>query len=78
MLRSTPEWEAFERDQIRREPKGWHAHIDLFDEAVRFAEDHAVLPLTDPLDRIEEDIALARKLATPLPSRPRSDRGEAA
>jgi len=62
MLRSTPEWEQFERDYIRREPKGWHANIRDFEELVALAEHIGALPPADPLEGIEDDIFLAKAL----------------
>ena len=67
MLKSTPEWEAFERDWIRREPKGWHRNIADFEMLVRHAEEMGALPLADPLEGIEDDIRLAAALRVRLP-----------
>lgn len=63
MLRSTPEWEAFERDWIRREPKGYLANIDVVNGMVEHVEEMGKSPLREnPLHGIEDDIALARAL----------------
>lgn len=68
MLKSTPEWEAFEREWIRKEPKGWHHNIDDFEMLVRHAEEMGALPLPNPLEGIEDDIRLARALRVRLPA----------
>jgi hypothetical protein len=67
MLRSTPEWEQFERDYIRNEPKGWHANIELFDDLIGWAEYLGALPKPDPLEGIEDDIRLIKALNARLP-----------
>lgn len=66
MLRSTPEWEQFERDYIRNEPKGWHANIRTFEMLVDLAVHMGALPLKNPLEGIEDDIRLAKALNAKL------------
>ena len=68
MLRSTPEWEQFERDCIRHEPKGWHANIGAFEELVELAEVMGQLPPADRLEGIEDDIRLVKALNVRLKS----------
>lgn len=79
MLRSTPEWEEYERDYLRNEPKGWHANVADFVMLLDHAEYMGAFPLDNPLEGIEDDIRLAKALSVPLkPPRLARGHGEAA
>ena len=62
MLKSTPEWEAWQREQIRKSPKGYMRNIAIAEELLRHAEAMGALPPANPLEGIEDDIQLAKAL----------------
>ena len=68
MIRRTPELEAFERQQIRDEPKGYLANLSMFHNMLTWARTMGAIPLKDPLEGIEDDIRLARALNARLPA----------
>jgi hypothetical protein len=67
MLKSTPEWEAFERDWIRKEPKGYMANVEMVNALVEHVEAMGRAPLReDPLAGFDDDIRLRRALDVSL------------
>ncbi|MCC7146198.1 MAG: hypothetical protein IT443_07105 [Phycisphaeraceae bacterium] len=69
MLKSTPEWEAFEREQIRKEPADYHRNAQMFEAMYDWACTMNAFPLADPLDGLDKDIQLAKDLdSLPRPS----------
>ena len=62
MLRSTPEWEAFERNYIRGRPADYHWALRVFEEMYAFACAMGAFPLQDPLEDLDKDIQLVKDL----------------
>ena len=54
--------DAFEQELRRREPPDYERNLQIFEALYAHAQSFGVLPLTDPLEGIEVDIALARAL----------------
>jgi hypothetical protein len=62
MLRSHPWLDAFEKDQLRKEPPDYFRNLRLYEAMYEHARRLGVFPLADPLEGIEHDIHLARAL----------------
>jgi hypothetical protein len=62
MIRNHPLLAEFERRDTARRAGGHRAAFRLFDAMVREAVALGMLPLADPLEGIEVDIELSRKL----------------
>jgi hypothetical protein len=62
MLRKHPLLAEFERWSIASRPTSHAEGLRIFDAMVREAIALGVLPLADPLEGIEADLELARKL----------------
>ncbi len=61
MLRRTNLLDVFERKQLRQ-PRMLEKKLRLYDGMLEEARRLGVIPLEDPLDKIEEDIRRARML----------------
>lgn len=62
MLRRHPLLDAFEKEQMRKEPPDYSRNLHIFEAMYEQARRLGVLPPSDPLDGIETDIRLARAL----------------
>lgn len=62
MLRSTPEWQAFEREQIRRRKPGYASNLAAFEELYAHACALGAFDRATFLRGIEHDIRLVKAL----------------
>lgn len=62
MLRRHPMLDAFEKEQMRKEPPDYFRNLRIFEALYEEARQLGVLPPADPLEGIEVDIRLARAL----------------
>jgi hypothetical protein len=62
MFKPHPLFDAFEREQSRKEPPDYWRNLRLYEAMYEHARRLGVLPPADPLEGIEHDIHLARAL----------------
>jgi hypothetical protein len=62
MLKRTPLLDAFEKEQIRKEPPDYFRNLRVYEALYEEAKRLGILPLADPLEGIDVDIRLARAL----------------
>jgi len=64
MIRDKRAWEEWERKWQRRSPAGVEENMRVFWTLLKMARDVGSWPSSDPLEGIEVDIELARKINT--------------
>lgn len=62
MLRPHPLLDAFEKEQMRKQPPDYIRNLRLYEAMYEHARRLGVFPLKNPLEGIEHDIHLARAL----------------
>lgn len=62
MLRRHPLLDAFEKEQMRKEPPDYWRNLRIYEAMYEQARRLGIFPLQDPLEGIEHDIALVQAL----------------
>ncbi len=68
VIRDTEFWEAWEKEQIRREPVDYARNLRIADAMYEQARARGVLPLSDPLEGLDDKIRVAKALNVRLPT----------